>query len=209
MDAAMCEMRRRSLSAKRQRSLWDCAVSGGNPRSTARPQLREIEGQLPMVPDGQQIHGAGGFRNCVEDQVVPVQVLAKCSRSAGRQGCELCQGLGGLRWCRQIGATDAWEMPQIWNDGCAQLVKQRVIGKCCIGFGKECLDGFQAFDEAGRQLDAANFFQPRFLAGRERTEFLAVAARRSCSKPIAASASKVRLAAISARPRFASSISSR
>ena len=60
----------------------------------ARPKASEVKRKLAVVTDGQLLDRRIGIHGRVEDQVVAVQVLAQGARCAGRQRCELGQGLG-------------------------------------------------------------------------------------------------------------------
>ncbi len=115
-----------------------CACHGGN-RDLRRPTSLRHCRTKPIHPANRATAGHGlklAPRGC-----------------AGRQRCELGQGLRRLRRVVQVAPADAREPGQVGEDRGAQFGQQVVEGKGRVGFGQERLDGVQPLQEARGQFD--------------------------------------------------------
>lgn len=90
--------------------------------------------------------------------MVAVKLLAEGVGRGGRHGGELAECLGGSGRAVELEPTDARKAGQIGDDRVAQLIKQVVEGRACIGFDQKGFDGFEALQETVGQLDPVEGF---------------------------------------------------
>lgn len=108
------------------------------------PQSSEIERKLPVMANGEQIHGGGCLHRGVQHQVVAVQVDAQRIRRSRRQCGQLRQRLGRLRRSVQVGPADAREAPQVRDHGRPQFGEQVIESRSGIGVQQERFDRVEA-----------------------------------------------------------------
>lgn len=140
-----------------------------------------------------------------------VQVDAQRIRRSRGQCGQLRQRLGRLRWGVQVGTTDARKRRRFGITAARNSASRSSKAAAASASSRSAYIASRLARKLSVSSTRCNG-QPRFLTARLPgliPSGVLIAARRCCSWPMAAPASTVRPAAMSAKPRFASSSNSR